>query len=163
MSVPVSLRDEVVKLVEAGASADREMARTMFAKLRAALSAGDVRAAEPDAQSPVGWRVNTWVKQGILLGFKFGDTTDVSMDHGKWPFFDKDTLPMKKYGPGSNVRIVPGGSSVRDGAYIASGVICMPPMYVNIGAWIGEGSLIDSHALVGSCAQVGRASCRERV
>jgi 2,3,4,5-tetrahydropyridine-2-carboxylate N-succinyltransferase len=141
--------------VDTGASADREAARAMFAKLRAALSAGEVRAAEPDARSPVGWRVNTWVKQGILLGFKFGDTTDASMDHGKWPFFDKDTLPMKKYPAGANVRIVPGGSSVRDGAYIAAGVICMPPMYVNIGAWIGEGSLIDSHALVGSCAQIG--------
>ena len=151
----MTLRDEVVKLVDAGAAADREAARTMFARLRAALSAGEVRAAEPDAQSPVGWRVNTWVKQGILLGFKFGDTTDVSMDHGKWPFFDKDTLPMKKYAAGANVRIVPGGSSVRDGAYIAAGVICMPPMYVNIGAWVGDGSMIDSHALVGSCAQVG--------
>jgi 2,3,4,5-tetrahydropyridine-2-carboxylate N-succinyltransferase len=151
----VNLRDEVLKLVDAGASADREAARVMFEKLRSALSAGEVRAAEPDPSSPIGWRVNTWVKQGILLGFKFGDTKDVSMDHGKWPFFDKDTLPMKKYQAGANVRIVPGGSSVRDGAYIAAGVICMPPMYVNIGAWIGEGSLIDSHALVGSCAQVG--------
>jgi 2,3,4,5-tetrahydropyridine-2,6-dicarboxylate N-succinyltransferase len=151
----MSLRDDVLKLVDAGASADKELARAMFEQLRAALSSGEVRAAEPDAASPVGWRVNTWVKQGILLGFKFGDTKDVSMDHGKWPFFDKDTLPMKKYAAGASVRIVPGGSSVRDGAYIAAGVICMPPMYVNIGAYIGEGSLIDSHALVGSCAQVG--------
>ena len=151
----MTLRDDVLKLVEAGASADREAARAMFEKLRAALSAGEVRAAEPDASSPFGWKVNTWVKQGILLGFRFGDNKDVSMDHGKWPFFDKDTLPLKKYAAGSNVRIVPGGSSVRDGAYIAAGVICMPPMYVNIGAYIGEGSLIDSHALVGSCAQVG--------
>jgi len=151
----MSLRDEVQRLVDAGASADKDSARAMFEKLRTALSAGEVRAAEPDGSSPVGWRVNTWVKQGILLGFKFGDTKDVSMDHGKWPFFDKDTLPTKKYPAGANVRIVPGGSSVRDGAYIAPGVICMPPMYVNIGAYIGEGSLIDSHALVGSCAQVG--------
>ena len=151
----MSLRDEVLRLVEAGASADKESARAMFVDLRAALSAGEVRAAEPDASSPVGWRVNTWVKQGILLGFRFGDNKDVSMDHGKWPFFDKDTLPMKKYAAGSNVRIVPGGSSVRDGAYLGPGVICMPPMYVNIGAWIGEQSLVDSHALVGSCAQVG--------
>jgi 2,3,4,5-tetrahydropyridine-2-carboxylate N-succinyltransferase len=151
----MSLRDEVQKLVDAGASADKEAARAMFETLRAALSAGEVRAAEPDASSAVGWRVNTWVKQGILLGFKFGDIKDVSMDHGKWPFFDKDTLPMKKYASASNVRIVPGGSSVRDGAYIAPGVICMPPMYVNIGAYVGEGSMIDSHALVGSCAQVG--------
>jgi 2,3,4,5-tetrahydropyridine-2,6-dicarboxylate N-succinyltransferase len=151
----MSLRDDVLKLVDAGPSADKASARAMFEQLRAGLSSGEVRAAEPDAASPVGWRVNTWVKQGILLGFKFGDTKDVSMDHGKWPFFDKDTLPMKKYPGGANVRIVPGGSSVRDGAYIAAGVICMPPMYVNIGAYIGEGSLIDSHALVGSCAQVG--------
>ena len=139
----MTLRDEVQHLVDAGASADKESARAMFEKLRAALSAGEVRAAEPDASSPVGWRVNTWVKQGILLGFRFGDTRDASMDHGKWPFFDKDTLPMKKYPAGANVRIVPGGSAVRDGAYIAAGVICMPPMYVNIGAYIGESSLID--------------------
>ena len=151
----MSLRDEVSQLVDAGASADRESARATFEKLRAALSSGEVRAAEPDSSSAVGWRVNTWVKQGILLGFRFGDNKDVSMDHGKWPFFDKDTLPMKKYPGGANIRIVPGGSSVRDGAYIAAGVICMPPMYVNIGAWIGEQSLIDSHALIGSCAQIG--------
>ena len=116
-----------------------------------------MRAAEPDASSPVGWRVNAWVKQGILLGFKFGDTVDASMDHGRWPFYDKDTLPMRKFADGARagVRIVPGGSSVRDGAYIAAGVICMPPMFVNIGAWVGEQTLIDSHALVGSCAQIG--------
>jgi 2,3,4,5-tetrahydropyridine-2-carboxylate N-succinyltransferase len=77
------------------------------------------------------------------------------MDHGRWPFYDKDTLPLKKPGREAGVRIVPGGSAVRDGAYLAPGVICMPPMYVNIGAWVGEGSLIDSHALVGSCAQIG--------
>jgi 2,3,4,5-tetrahydropyridine-2-carboxylate N-succinyltransferase len=151
----MSLQTEVTDLVAAGASADRDAARAMFARLREALSAGQVRAAEPDPSSPVGWRVNAWVKQGILLGFRFGDTVDASMDHGRWPFSDKDTLPMKKFAPGSNVRIVPGGSSVRDGAYIAPGVICMPPMYVNIGAWIGESSLVDSHALIGSCAQVG--------
>src|SRR6185436_13301949 len=151
----MSLRDEVLRLVDAGASADKESARAMFVDLRAAMSAGQVRAAEPDASSPVGWRVNPWVKQGILLGFRFGDTVDASMDHGRWPFFDKDTLPMRKFTVGSGVRIVPGGSSVRDGAYVAPGVICVPPMFVNIGAWIGEQSLIDSHALVGSCAQVG--------
>jgi 2,3,4,5-tetrahydropyridine-2-carboxylate N-succinyltransferase len=99
--------------------------------------------------------VNAWVKQGILLGFRFGDIADVSMDHGRVPFYDKDTLPLKKPGLSAGVRIVPGGSSIRDGAYLARGVICMPPMYVNIGAWVGEGTLIDSHALVGSCAQIG--------
>ena len=149
------LAEEITELFAAGAAVDREIARTTFARFREALSSGTVRAAEPDAGSPSGWRVNAWVKQGILLGFRVGDTVDVSMDHGRWPFFDKDTLPIKRFAIGAGIRIVPGGSSVRDGAYIAPGVICMPPMYVNIGAWIGEGTLIDSHALVGSCAQVG--------
>jgi 2,3,4,5-tetrahydropyridine-2-carboxylate N-succinyltransferase len=151
------LQITIQDLAAAGASADRDAARAAFARLREALSSGTVRAAEPDAASPIGWRVNTWVKQGILLGFRFGDTVDASMDHGRWPFYDKDTLPMRKFPAGAQagVRIVPGGSSVRDGAYLAAGVICMPPMFINIGAWIGEGSLIDSHALVGSCAQIG--------
>jgi 2,3,4,5-tetrahydropyridine-2-carboxylate N-succinyltransferase len=149
------LETEIQNHIAAGASADRDAVRASFAKLREALSAGTVRSAEPDATSAVGWRVNTWVKQGILLGFRFGDIVDVSMDHGKLPFYDKDTLPLKRPGLAAGVRIVPGGSAVRDGAYIAPGVICMPPMYVNIGAYIGEQSLIDSHALVGSCAQIG--------
>jgi len=149
------LESDILGLVAAGSSAGRDTAREAFARLREALSAGTVRAAEPDATSPVGWRVNTWVKQGILLGFKFGDLVDLSMDHGRWPFYDKDTFPLRRHGLAAGVRIVPGGSSVRDGAYIAPGVICMPPMYVNIGAWIGEQTLIDSHALVGSCAQIG--------
>ena len=151
----MDLRNDIERLVAAGAAADREAARAAFARLREALSAGTVRAAEPDASSPGGWRVNAWVKQGILLGFRFGDLVNASMDHGKWPFYDKDTLPLRRFADGAGVRIVPGGSSVRDGVYLAPGVICMPPMYVNIGAWIGEQSLIDSHALVGSCAQVG--------
>ena len=149
------LETDIKNLAAAGAAADREAARAAFARLREALSSGQVRAAEPDASSPIGWRVNLWVKQGILLGFRFGDIVDASMDHGKLPFYDKDTLPLKKPGLASGVRIVPGGSAIRDGAYLAPGVICMPPMYVNIGAYVGEGSMIDSHALVGSCAQVG--------
>jgi len=149
------LENDIKDLVAAGAAADRDKARAVFAQLREALSSGQVRAAEPDASSPLGWRVNLWVKQGILLGFRFGDMVDASMDHGKLPFYDKDTLPLKKPGLGAGVRIVPGGSAIRDGAYLAAGVICMPPMYVNIGAYVGEGSMIDSHALVGSCAQVG--------
>ncbi|HZT76804.1 MAG TPA: 2,3,4,5-tetrahydropyridine-2,6-dicarboxylate N-succinyltransferase [Vicinamibacterales bacterium] len=151
----MSLEQEIAQHVAAGAAADKDAVRATFARLRDALSSGQVRSAEPDASSPIGWRVNTWVKQGILLGFKFGDTADASADHGKWPFYDKDTLPLKKPGLAAGVRIVPGGSSVRDGAYIGPGVICMPPMYINIGAYVGESSLIDSHALVGSCAQIG--------
>jgi 2,3,4,5-tetrahydropyridine-2-carboxylate N-succinyltransferase len=151
-----TLASEIEALVAAGAGADREAARDVFGRLRAALSAGEVRAAEPDGSTPTGWRVNAWVKQGILLGFRFGDVADVSADHGKWPFFDKDTLPLKRLATGAGVRIVPGGSSVRDGAYLGRGVIAMPPMYINIGAYVGDESLVDSHALVGSCAQIGR-------
>jgi 2,3,4,5-tetrahydropyridine-2-carboxylate N-succinyltransferase len=151
----VTLQQEIQQLVAEGAAANRDAARDAFARLRQALSTGQVRAAEPDSSSPSGWRVNTWVKQGILLGFKFGDLVDVSMDHGKLPFYDKDTLPLRKPGLAAGVRIVPGGSAIRDGAFLAAGVICMPPMYVNIGAYVGEGSMLDSHVLVGSCAQVG--------
>ena len=149
------LETDIQSLVTSAAAADRDTARAVFAELRAALSAGTVRAAEPDPSSPIGWRVNAWVKQGILLGFRFGDLADASMDHGRLPFYDKDTLPLKRPGLEARVRIVPGGSAVRDGAYLAPGVICMPPMYVNIGAWVGADTLIDSHALIGSCAQVG--------
>ncbi|HWW85724.1 MAG TPA: 2,3,4,5-tetrahydropyridine-2,6-dicarboxylate N-succinyltransferase [Vicinamibacterales bacterium] len=154
----MTLQSEIELLVGGTApvdTIDRDRAREIFTRLREALSAGVVRAAEPDAATAVGWRVNTWVKQGILIGFRFGDTIDVSMDHGRWPFYDKDTLPLKRPGLSAGARIVPGGSAIRDGAFLGSGVICMPPMYVNIGAWVGEQSLIDSHALVGSCAQVG--------
>jgi 2,3,4,5-tetrahydropyridine-2-carboxylate N-succinyltransferase len=149
----MSLEAEIDQIFEAGDRADRAAAREAFTRLRAALSAGTARAAEPDQSSPTGWRVNAWVKRGILLGFRFGDTVDMTVDHGRWPFFDKDTLPLKRLD--ASVRVVPGGSSVRDGAYLGKGVICMPPMYINVGAWIGDGSLVDSHALVGSCAQIG--------
>jgi 2,3,4,5-tetrahydropyridine-2-carboxylate N-succinyltransferase len=150
------LADRITALFTAGGDADRGAAREAFAEFQQALGRGEIRAAEPDAASPSGWRVNGWVKQGILLGFRFGDLSDVSADHGRWPFYDKDTLPMKKPGLAAGVRIVPGGSSVRAGAYLARGVVCMPPMYVNIAAYVDEGTLIDSHALVGSCAQVGK-------
>ena len=151
----MTLAAEVEALSAGGQATDRQAARDAFARLRAQLSAGEVRAAEPDASTATGWRVNTWVKQGILLGFKFGDIADMSSDHGRWPFFDKDTLPLKRLDVQSGVRVVPGGSTVRDGAFLGKGVICMPPMYINIGAWVGESTLVDSHALVGSCAQIG--------
>ena len=148
------MKPQIESLFAMGTDAPRDQARAVVQQLREALSAGDVRAAEPDPASSSGWRVNTWVKQGILLAFRFGTTIDQTTDGGGL-FFDKDTLPLKPLDVASGVRIVPGGSSVRDGAYLGRGVICMPPMYVNIGAWIGDESLIDSHALVGSCAQVG--------
>ena len=149
------LASEISVLFDAGASVDRERARDAFLRLRSALSAGVVRAAEPDNSAPSGWRVNPWVKQGILLGFRIGVIVDMSADHGRWPFVDKDTMPLKRLDVGGGVRIVPGGSTVRDGAYLGPGVVCMPPMYINIGAYVGSGTMIDSHALVGSCAQIG--------
>ena len=159
MSDPLAqaLRERIERLFGQGGAADREEARTCFVELRGALARGEVRAAEPDPGAASGWRVNAWVKQGILLGFRHGDVVDASMDHGRLAFFDKDTLPLRKLDAGAGVRIVPGGSAVRDGAFLGKGVVCMPPMYVNIGAWVGDGSLVDSHALIGSCAQIGRS------
>jgi 2,3,4,5-tetrahydropyridine-2-carboxylate N-succinyltransferase len=150
-----TLEASIARLSTAGSDAPRDEARQAFTALRAALTEGTVRAAEPDPSAASGWKVNTWVKRGILLGFRFGDTIDMSADHGRWPFFDKDTLPLKTIGAWSAVRVVPGGSTVRDGAWLGRGVICMPPMFVNIGAYVGDETLIDSHALVGSCAQIG--------
>ena len=151
----MTLEQRVEEIFEQGRNASRDDARALVDDFRRALSSGEIRAAEPDASVSHGWRVNEWVKRGILLAFRFGDTVDMTVDHGRWPFFDKDTLPLKRFAGGA-VRIVPGGSSVRDGAYVGKGVICMPPMYINIGAYVGDESLIDSHALVGSCAQIGR-------
>jgi 2,3,4,5-tetrahydropyridine-2-carboxylate N-succinyltransferase len=155
----VNLQSQIEALAALGASAGADEARAAFAALRTALASGAVRAAEPDASNATGWRVNTWVKQGILLGFRFGVTVDMSRADSSRPgqFFDKDTLPVRTFEDGAHagIRLVPGGSAIRDGAYIARGVICMPPMYINIGAWVGEATLIDSHALVGSCAQIG--------
>ena len=149
------LADEIQRLF-AQKDADRDQARSVFAQLRDALSTGRVRAAEPDPSSATGWKVNTWVKEGILLGFHYGDVIPYPSPSRQAPYLDKDTLPLKALDTSSQVRVVPGGSSIRDGAFIGRGVICMPPMYINIGAYVDEESLIDSHALVGSCAQVGR-------
>ena len=127
----------------------------LFARFRQALNEGRARAAEPDPSSPTGWRVNRWVKQGILLGFRLGAIVDLSIDSNRQPWLDKATYPVRKVTVGDGVRIVPGGSSIRDGCYLGRGVTCMPPMYINAGAWVGDGTMVDSHALVGSCAQVG--------
>ena len=149
-----SLEQRVEALAAQGADADRETTRQVVRELRDALSDGSVRAAQPDDAAASGWRVNAWVKRGILLAFRAGATVDLA-GGGPLRFSDKDTLPLKAFPPGT-VRVVPGGSSIRDGAYVGRNVIFMPPMYVNIGAYIGDDSLVDSHALVGSCAQIGR-------
>jgi 2,3,4,5-tetrahydropyridine-2,6-dicarboxylate N-succinyltransferase len=128
----------------------------LFAAFKAELNAGRIRAAEPCPSERTGWRVNSWVKKGILLGLRMGRMVDMSIDRERQPFFDKNTVPVKQFTEQSGVRIVPGGSSIRDGSYVGRGVICMPPMYVNVGSWVDDGTMIDSHALVGSCAQVGK-------
>jgi len=128
----------------------------LFQQFKDALNSGGIRAAEPDSSQATGWRVNAWVKKGILLGFRIGAIVDMSIDAQRQPFFDKSTYPVKAFAATSGVRIVPGGSSIRDGCHVARGVTCMPPMYVNVGAYVDEGTMIDSHALVGSCAQIGK-------
>ncbi len=129
----------------------------LFGEFKSALNRGEIRAAEPDPAAPSGWRANAWVKKGILLGFRMGAIVDMSIDAARQPFVDKSTYPVRTIGVADGVRIVPGGSSIRDGSYIGRGVVCMPPMFVNVGAYVGEGTMIDSHALVGSCAQIGRS------
>ena len=131
---------------------NREEARKIFSEFRDQLTQGKVRAAEKiDGQ----WRVNVWVKQGILLGFRLGELSKMG-DDSCLSFVDKDTFPPRRFGVKDGVRVVPGGSSVRVGAYVAPGVICMPPMFINVGAYVDERTMVDSHALVGSCAQVGK-------
>jgi 2,3,4,5-tetrahydropyridine-2-carboxylate N-succinyltransferase len=132
--------------------ADREV----FRAFKQGLNAGHIRSAEPDASQPTGWRTNAWVKKGILVGFRLGSIVEMAAHSAKQPFFDKDTYPPRRFALSDGVRIVPGGSSIRDGCYIGRDVVCMPPMFVNAGAYVGDGTMIDSHALVGSCAQVGR-------
>ena len=129
-------------------------AMDVFVEFRSALERGEIRAASPDTAAPTGWRVNVWVKQGILLGFRLGALADVSS--GAFSFVDKNTYPVRHFAANDGVRVVPGGSSVRAGAFVARGVVCMPPMYVNAGAFVDEGTMVDSHALVGSCAQIGK-------
>jgi len=139
-----------------------------FDEFKAALNEGRVRAAEPDPSSPTGWRVNAWVKKGILLGFRIGCVVEMGLEVGErsalprepeglpYQFRDKHTFPLKQIPDGRNIRIVPGGSSIRDGSYLGQNVTCMPPIFVNVGAYVDDGTMLDSHALVGSCAQVGK-------
>lgn len=146
------LKREIEAHVRAGADAEPSAARTAAGRLMEALTEGEVRAAQP---GEAGWGVVEWVKSGILLAFRIGDNVEVAGTPA--PYFDKDTLPLRETrGVADNIRIVPGGSSVRTGAYLAPSVVIMPPAYINVGAYVDEAAMIDSHALVGSCAQVGK-------
>lgn len=127
----------------------------LFYQFKRKLNLGEVRAAQRDSSAKNGWRVTPWVKKGILLGFRMGVIVDMSIDRSRQPFFDKATYPVRQFSADDAVRIVPGGSSIRDGCFIGRGVTCMPPMFVNVGAYVGDNTMIDSHALVGSCAQIG--------
>ncbi|MBD0327472.1 MAG: 2,3,4,5-tetrahydropyridine-2,6-dicarboxylate N-succinyltransferase [Pyrinomonadaceae bacterium] len=150
----MSLHERIEELAQRGAGEFTADDRALFDEFKAALNRGEVRAAER-AEDGV-WRVNSWVKRGILLGFRMGALADMSTADKSLRFFDKETYPVRALTLENKVRVVPGGSSIRDGAYLAPGVVCMPPMYVNVGAYVDEGTMIDSHALVGSCAQVGK-------
>jgi 2,3,4,5-tetrahydropyridine-2,6-dicarboxylate N-succinyltransferase len=147
------LRESIERYAADLAPGEEAEALKAFKALKAGLNTGTIRAAErgPDGR----WRVNAWVKAGILLGFRLGRTGPAAVG-GPFPFYDKDTYPLRPLSAEQNIRVVPGGSSIRDGCYVAPGVVCMPPMYINVGAYVGEGTMVDSHALVGSCAQIGR-------
>jgi 2,3,4,5-tetrahydropyridine-2-carboxylate N-succinyltransferase len=147
---------QIETLFDAKPASYSEEDHRVFRAFKEELNSGRVRSAEPDASQRSGWRTNTWVKKGILVGFRMGAVVDMSIDPRKQPFFDKDTYPVRQFAAADGVRIVPGGSSIRDACYIGRDVVCMPPMFVNAGAYVGDGTMIDSHALVGSCAQVGR-------
>ena len=147
---------QIEKLFDEAPANYEEEHHWLFRDFKAALNRGAIRAAEPDASAKSGWRANAWVKKGILLGFRMGAIADMSIDAARQPFFDKSTYPVRAFTASDGVRIVPGGSSIRDGSFIGRGVICMPPMFVNVGAYVGDGTLIDSHALIGSCAQIGK-------
>ncbi|PSQ99774.1 MAG: 2,3,4,5-tetrahydropyridine-2,6-dicarboxylate N-succinyltransferase [Bacteroidetes bacterium SW_11_64_17] len=149
------LRERIESLVaqsEDPGGVNRGAAGDAVADLVRALNAGTVRAAEPTDDGT--WTPNAWVKEGILLGFQIGRTVDYSSE--EFPFYDKNTFPVKPLRKADDVRLVPGGSAIRTGSYVAPGVVCMPPMYVNVGAYVDAETMIDSHALVGSCAQIGK-------
>lgn len=146
-----SLKSSIERLAALGEVERNPEARATFLEFRDALTRGTIRAAEKiDGR----WTVNTWVKHGILLGFRLGELSETGC--AALTFVDKDTFPARRFSLADRIRIVPGGSSVRLGAYVAPSVICMPPMFINVGAYVDEGTMVDSHALVGSCAQVGK-------
>ena len=147
-----SLKAAVQRLASLGEVESNPEARQTFLEFRDQLTQGKIRAAE---NTDGNWHVNVWVKQGILLGFRLGQISEMG-DGAGLSFVDKDTFPARKFSVNDRVRVVPGGSSIREGAHVAPSVICMPPMFINVGAYVDEGSMVDSHALVGSCAQIGK-------
>jgi len=149
------MQTEIEQLFDNPPAAYTEEHFDVFYRFKSKLNQGEVRAAEPDTSAKYGWRVNAWVKKGILLGFRMGSIIDMSVNRQRQPFLDKATYPVRQFSTDDGVRIVPGGSSIRDGCFIGRGVTCMPPMFVNVGAYVGNNTMIDSHALVGSCAQIG--------
>jgi 2,3,4,5-tetrahydropyridine-2,6-dicarboxylate N-succinyltransferase len=153
MTDVATLQGELERFASSVPKGEEPAALEAFRRLKAELNAGSVRAAERGADGR--WRANAWVKAGILLGFRLGQVGPAAPG-GPFPFYDKDTYPLRTLAPDDGVRLVPGGSAIRDGCYVARGVICMPPMYINVGAYVDEGTMVDSHALVGSCAQIGR-------
>jgi len=146
----MSLKDSIERLSAQSEVEHDPEARKTFLEFRDQLTQGQIRAAEKKNGR---WMVNAWVKQGILLGFRLGALAEMAAGLS---FVDKDTFPARQFTVGDRVRVVPGGSSVRSGAYVAASVICMPPMFINVGAYVDEGTMVDSHALVGSCAQIGK-------
>lgn len=148
----IELKQKIDSLVEKTEFDDDD--RVLFAEFREALRRGEIRAAEK-SKSGV-WQTNRWVKRGILAGFRMGQMVEMSKDSESFQFFDKDTYPPRPMSVGDKIRIVPGGTVVRDGSYVAENVVLMPPCYINVGAYVDEGTMIDSHALVGSCAQIGK-------
>jgi len=153
------LQESIERHFAAGAAANQDPAAMRdFLVLRSALEAGELRSASPDAASPSGWRVNAWVKQGILLGFRLGVLVEFSTGGPSCglSFVDKHTFPARHVTTDDGIRLVTGGSAIRAGAYVARGVVCAPPMYINTGSYVDEGTMVDSHALVGSCAQIGK-------
>lgn len=128
--------------------------RETYEEFKAALRRGKIRSAEKDADG--NWHANAWVKQGILLGFRMGKMVEMSKPTETLQFFDKDTFPLRPMTLDDGVRIVMGGSAIRDGCYVAPSVVVVPPAYINVGSYVDEGTMIDSHALVGSCAQIGK-------
>ena len=150
----MDLKQKIEDLVSAGKTEFDASDRAVFEDFKAALRRGEIRAAEKDADGD--WRTNAWVKRGILLGFKMGRMIEMSRECETFQFFDKETYPLRPMSLDDKIRIVPGGSTIRDGSFVAPNVVLMPPCYVNVGAYVDEGTMIDSHALVGSCAQIGK-------